>query len=158
MKKQTILLAIISLFLLFVGVGCDKEDKSSDFKVKDLFHTNCKQNTRSSQQVKMEEYLQLKTVDKDYLDVQHINVEFNCCPGELIVDSTISNDTIFIHETEKEQGCKCLCKYDLKYKLGSLKYGKYHVILKKMNWTVVMFDIEFNPQTNKTIYIKNKGL
>ncbi len=48
---------------------------------------------------------------------------------------------------------KCICPYDLKYKLGKLKHGKYRIVLKKNNNPVTEFDIVFNDELDTTVSI-----
>ncbi len=159
MKPRLLITTILASFLFIGIVGCDdKEEKSNEQSiftgVKDLSHTECKAETKA---FLGKEYLNLKAEGK-YLAVEHINAVFNCCPGELSVTSKVSNDTIFINETEKEAGCKCICPYDLNYKVGALEYGKYHVILSQMdaNTILVEFDLNFNSETTETINIGQK--
>ncbi len=155
MKPIVLITKVLILFLALVIVGCDdKEDRSDEqvvfTGVKDLSHTDCKTTTKGISGKK--EYLKLEAEGK-YLAIKHINAVFNCCPGELFVTSKVRNDTIFINETEKEAGCKCICPYDLNYKVGALKYGKYHVILShiKSNSILVEFDINFNSKTSEIV-------
>ncbi len=158
--KSRFLISMILVLLSVAIVGCDdKEDKSNEkvvfTGVKDLSHTDCKATTKGISGEK--EYLKLEAEGK-YLAVKHINAVFNCCPGELFVTSKVRNDTIFINETEKEAGCKCICPYDLNYKVGALDYGKYHVILShiKSNSILVEFDINFNSETTEIVDIAQK--
>ncbi len=142
MKSTLFKTLILSLLLSLGVVGCDdKNEKPNEQTVftgaKDLSHTDCKTATKSSER---KEYLELSEADK-YLAIKHINAVFNCCPGELLVTSEVRNDTIFINETEKEAGCKCICPYDLEYKVGALDYGKYHVILSDSKSYKVKFSL-----------------
>ncbi len=148
--KKLIFFSAVALWLV-AATSCSKEEVKFDghISVADLSHSDCKHNTQKSAE---KEYLKLKA-NGQYLEIEHINSEFNCCPGKIFVDSKISNDTIFIDENETEHICDCICKYDLTYKLGILGYRKYHIILKKMNWTVAKFDLDFNSSTNEMIYI-----
>ncbi len=159
MKPRLLITKILVLFFSVTVVGCaDKEDKPNEQSVfagvKDLSHTNCKTVTRSSVR---KEYLELSEEDK-YLVIKHINAVFNCCPKELLVTSKISNDTIFINETEKESLCDCICPYDLNYKIGALNYSKYHVILgqKPSNTILIEFDVNFKLGMSETINVKHK--
>jgi hypothetical protein len=61
----------------------------------------------------------------DTLFLEHVNAAFNCCPGELTADVTISNDTIRIVERESAAQCLCLCLYDLTLRIDNLRAGTY---------------------------------
>lgn len=155
MKPKPILIMQFALFLL-LGISCEHEqDKGSTFGIKDFSYSDCKTETKFVSS-KEKEHVRFTAVASKYLAVEHINSEFNCCPGKLEVNTFISNDTIVVNETEKEQGCKCICPYDLKYKIGVLEHGKYHVILKKMNSKFAEFDLKFDESTNETVNIEHK--
>ncbi|MGD2085362.1 MAG: hypothetical protein PVH61_04180 [Candidatus Aminicenantes bacterium] len=59
------------------------------------------------------------------LVLRHINAGFNCCPGEITAEIDFNNSLITISEREQEQGCKCLCLFDLDYELINLAPGVY---------------------------------
>jgi hypothetical protein len=65
------------------------------------------------------------------LRITHVNAGFNCCPGEIIADITISNDTITIVEDETESACRCLCLYDLEYEIRNLPQGAYYLMIEE---------------------------
>ncbi len=151
--KRIIFFSAIALWL-FAAASCDKEDVilKGHLNVKNLLHNGCKNNTQKSTE---QEYLILQA-NGQYLEIEHINAEFNCCPGEILVDSNISNDSIFINEDETEHACDCVCKYDLTYELGPLEYGVYHIILSNTYYTPIEFDVDFNPDTDEVIDIEYK--
>ncbi len=150
MKKITFLVALF----LSVGIwGCeDKEENKNDniYEITDFSYTECKPQTKSDYP---KEYLELKSEGK-YLKIKHINAEFNCCPEELLINSKISNDTIFVYQDEKISGCNCVCRYDLNYKVGTLKYKTYHFVLNHMNSVLMEFDLDFDTKLNKVITIQ----
>lgn len=155
-SKLTFTTMLVFFFLLGISCENDTNKMKSDFKVEGFSHTGCKNKTRSNSKEDAE-YMHLKTVAQNTLRVQHLNATFNCCPQELIVNTTVRNDTILINEDEKMQGCNCVCKYDLRYKLVSLDYGTYHVMLKRQKDLVIEeFDLDFNSKTDKSILIKLK--
>ncbi len=120
--KRLFFFSAIAL-LVFATVGCSKEEVKlkGPLSVANLSYAGCKNNTLNSAE---KEYLRLKA-NGQYLGIEHINSEFNCCPGKIFVDSQISNDTIFINEDETEHACDCICKYDITYKLGILGYRNW---------------------------------
>lgn len=64
----------------------------------------------------------------DTLILKHENAAFNCCPGEITAEISISNDTIKIVEHESEPMCHCLCLYDLDYRFENIEPGTYTII------------------------------
>ncbi len=154
--KKIIFFSAIALLVL-ATMSCNKEEnktiitKQGKLNVKNLSYGDCKSNSLKSTK---KEYLEL-IADGKYLKIKHVNSVFNCCPGEISVNSKISNDTIFIDENEKEHACNCICNYDLNYKIGTLEYGKYTVILNKLHTPFIKFYLDFNPNTNKIININH---
>ena len=61
------------------------------------------------------------------LMLTHVNSGFNCCPGELTADITISNNKITIEEHEEVAGCHCNCLYDIEYRIDNLSAGVYTI-------------------------------
>lgn len=59
------------------------------------------------------------------LVLRHINAGFNCCPGEIRADIEFNGNVITITEKEVEQGCDCLCLFDLDYEIINLAPGEY---------------------------------
>lgn len=59
------------------------------------------------------------------LRITHVNAGFNCCPGEIVADITVSNDTITIGEGETDPKCHCLCLFDVEYEIRNLPPGRY---------------------------------
>lgn len=157
MKKVKILLPLITLLLLIGGMGCEKSGNTTNtFQLTDFSYVGCKETTDGANSPKSsngvladeQEYIMYKAVNPTYLEVQHINAVFNCCPGKLIAESAISNDTIKIMEDESEHSCDCICKYDLHFKIGPLNYKKYHIVLYKSNRNYAEFDLDFNITTD----------
>ncbi len=151
MKK---IVAVILLVVLFFAIGCEEISNTlflnQSFRVRHITHSDCKDGVKADEQ----EYIAYKTVDNYYLDMNHVNVMFNCCPGELIVTSNVSNDTIYIYEEEKESICNCICKYDLSYEVGPLEYQEYVVKVYKFNMEQAQFTIDFNEDTEGVFYIE----
>jgi hypothetical protein len=61
------------------------------------------------------------------LMLKHVNAGFNCCPGEITADITISGNAITIVEHERMGGCRCLCLFDVNYKVFKLPAGTYTI-------------------------------
>ncbi len=61
------------------------------------------------------------------LILKHINAVFNCCPGNLSCNVTISNDTIIIQESEQHALCNCDCLYDLDIEVTGIESRQYQI-------------------------------
>lgn len=61
------------------------------------------------------------------LELHHINAGFNCCPGKIAARIDMDDNVIVIEESETEQGCFCLCLFDVHYKIEGLMPGKYTI-------------------------------
>ena len=70
-------------------------------------------------------YLYDKSTKK--LSLHHINAGFNCCPGKLFCDVTISGDTLIIKEIESTVGCHCNCLYDMEIEVTGVEPKVYQV-------------------------------
>ena len=64
------------------------------------------------------------------LELKHVNAALNCCP-EFDASVTVSGDTIFVVEDELAGVCRCLCLYDLEYKVYGLTLAVYRVIVRE---------------------------
>ncbi len=151
--RKLIFSTLALLFFTIVGCNKHKEEKLPNYEIKDFSYTECKPQTYNYYP---KEYLELKS-DNNYLKIKHINAEFNCCPKKLLINSKISNDTIFVYQNEKASMCKCVCRYDLNYKVGTLEHKKYHFVLNQMNSVLMEFDFDFDTKLNKVIDIPYKN-
>jgi hypothetical protein len=61
------------------------------------------------------------------LIMNHINAGFNCCPEKLYCEVSENNDTIIIREKEKDQGCDCICLFDLDIELSGIDQKSYFI-------------------------------
>ena len=71
------------------------------------------------------------TYSGDTLSITHVNSAFNCCPKEILVNASVSGDTIVIVERESEGLCDCICLYDLDIEVLNLIPSKYTVVIKE---------------------------
>lgn len=71
--------------------------------------------------------LEYEYVNNNVLLITHINAGFNCCPGEITADITIDGNVISIVEHEEEQGCKCLCLFDVEYEISDIEPGTWTI-------------------------------
>ncbi len=65
------------------------------------------------------------------LSLKHLNAAFNCCPGEIISDIVVRNDSIIITEDETEGLCDCICLFDLEYEIINIPTGEYTVLIRE---------------------------
>lgn len=131
MKK--LLFSLMSMLFVAIIVCCDDNEKAPDeVMLKNFANSGCKGNgTRASDEGR-EEVVAYSVIHDGYLYLNHQNVLFNCCPGEIGANITVEGNTITIEEYETEMGCKCICPYDLSYEIGPLlEGGTYTIIIKR---------------------------
>jgi hypothetical protein len=61
------------------------------------------------------------------LRMTHLGAGFNCCPGEIYADITITEGQILIDEKETEHACRCLCLFTVEYEVTNLNPGEYKI-------------------------------
>jgi len=143
---------LVILFFCSFFQACEKNN-NYDFKVDQIIYGDCKPGTKSYFDT---EYIEYSTVNKNYLSVKHVNVIFNCEPGQLFVDIELQDDTIFVHEHEEFGMANCICPYDLSYRIGPLSYGYYQFVLLQGGLQRTQFLIDFNPTTEAVFEITKK--
>jgi hypothetical protein len=139
------LLGIVFILLL---TCCEKETSRKVPSVGKITYGDCKPETKKSGE---SEYLEYKTVDTDYLQINHINAWFNCEPGQLFVSAELINDIIAVDEYEESHFANCICPYDLSYRIGPLNYGRYIFRIERGE---IEFSINFNSLTNGIFIIE----
>ncbi|MCD6380570.1 hypothetical protein J7M07_09030, partial [bacterium] len=95
------------------------------------------------------------------LVLNHINAGFNCCPTTLATSFQFANDTITIIENEVlDNGCHCLCLYDLTLEMTDITPGVYTVIFKeiytKQEDTPLQFKVNLIEQPRGTCCVKRE--
>jgi len=112
-NMKPILLIIALIALIF---SCKNESETYLINGQLLSHSECK-SMKSGAGISMDsdslscvEYAYEETNNK--LHLKHINAGFNCCPGNLTCNVSISNDTILIQEKEQFAQCNCDCLYE----------------------------------------------
>ncbi len=155
--KKIFLFSVIALFLSAMG-SCEKDEckkniKESELGVRNFSYTQPKQYVSNAIHIIEKEYLELK-VKGHFLSIRHINSALNSCPKQISVTSKLSNDTIYINETQSKE-CLRIGNYDLRYEVGKLDYRKYHIVLTKFNssFPITVFKLDFNANTNKIVNI-----
>ncbi len=76
-----------------------------------------------------EECAQWSYDGESVLSIAHINAAFNCCPGEISFDIDISDNVITVTENKEDQGCDCICVFDVSYDVIGIEPGSYTIII-----------------------------
>jgi len=118
-------------------------------EVKNLIYDGCKSVNDSVDDVN--EYIELQTVDSNYLEVNHINVLFNCCPS-IIIHARVEDRAIICNEIDTLPMCNCMCLFDINYKIGPLEYTQYSFeLLRDYGKDAFKISLDFNQKTSLNI-------
>ncbi|MCH3924439.1 MAG: hypothetical protein LKE30_05940 [Bacteroidales bacterium] len=125
------------LLLLFIGLvaiagttlsSCNDDDNhktnNTGISFKINYDSGCKNSTKDDGNT----YLFHKYVNGDTLFIEKINYMYACGIYNLVINSYISTDTLYI--TEHWQGgisVNCLCQRDLSYNIFNIPSGQYVV-------------------------------
>ncbi len=69
------------------------------------------------------------------LDIEHINAGFNCCPDTAGGHVFVQGDSLIILEFEEfgeTGGCRCLCLFDVTYRIVPLNKGMIHLKIEQL--------------------------
>ena len=155
--KKNFLSIICGMALVVIGLcGCSNDGADdTQFRVKNVASTGCKSSSAYAEMATRgenpyEEYLEYKAVGNGFLFLKHVNTLFNCAPGELNMQATISGNVIKILETEQQSLADCICPYDLSCEVGPLTNGDYIVIICKGSYEYeqARFTIAYNAGLN----------
>ncbi len=125
---------LITLMLLILLISCTKEKDAKEtlnFEGQLTNSTTCKNFA-----IKSGSDFTADTISKieyDYnsathvLKLKHVNAGFNCCPGLLSAQVTLSEEIISITEQEEEALCHCNCLYDLNFEITRVAQEKYKI-------------------------------
>jgi hypothetical protein len=129
-KAFVLLFGILCLFF----TGCEKSVMAPESPSEGILigYEGCKTHSQSSGSKtglipSSKECLEYEYDQNFILHLKHINAGFNCCPKKIYADITISGNTITIEEKEQEEGCFCLCLFDVKYQILNLNPGEYTI-------------------------------
>jgi hypothetical protein len=131
MKIKIAFVLFVMLIIAF-NYSCEKEDQTgTDFSGKLTTHSTCKSFKTTNTESGIPDTLSCVEFTFEGADnkllIKHINAGFNCCPESLYCDIVLENDTIFIHEHEKDGMCDCLCLFDLNIEITGVEAKKYQV-------------------------------
>lgn len=129
MKKNCIKTAVLLLTVLFAGlffISCDEKEDNYRRKLSStvLEYTECRHFFTDDDDGTLErlEYY----VKGDELFITRYNVMYNCCGNELKVAVRITDDTVFVKESDSGE-CDCICQRDVQYKISGIPKGHYIV-------------------------------
>jgi hypothetical protein len=151
---------IIVLFILFLFIGCNKEeDKRQNPELLGFTFSTCggfKSRLIAPADEEIEK-LVIRAEADGYYKFDHTNVSFNCClPAGISADLKLSDDTLYLNEKETELGnCKCLCKYDLTSEIKNLEKGNYVLCLLKDSIVRGTITLQFNDKMYEEIVISD---
>ena len=131
--KKSIILRVCAALILTIGTNsCSSESDGSRFQVRNFANTGCKSaGTRGDilYDELRKEYIEYRGMTNGYLSLNHVNVCFNCEPGQLQLQATIEGNVIKIIESEEQVGANCVCPYDLYCEVGPLSDCEYTVVI-----------------------------
>jgi len=126
---KTTILKISAFVLLFslIGAGCEKDGaiplKDKYLNISAMTYSDCKVTLASNTIV---QYIELKAIGKNQLQIKFINASLNCCPEEIYSNAYIKNEILRINFSEKTPAqCNCFCYYDLECTIDSLEVREY---------------------------------
>ena len=131
--EKSIILRVCAALILTIGMNsCSSESDGSRFQVRNFANTGCKSTGTRGDILYNEfhkEYIEYESMTNGYLSLNHVNVRFNCEPGQLQMQATIESNVIKIVESEEQVGANCVCPYDLYCEVGPLSDGEYTVVV-----------------------------
>ena len=127
MKK--LLFSLMSMLFVAIIVCCDDNEKAPDeVMLKNFANSGCKGNgTRASDEGR-EEVVAYSVIHDGYLYLNHQNVLFNCCPGEIGANITVEGNTIGSRELVFRPGKEQV--YDIQMNIGTA--GSVSLVLQAM--------------------------
>ncbi len=149
-------MALLALFLLIGGTGCDKETSNKSLRIKDFSYFGCKETKSIRASLHGEEYIEYKAVADGYLHIKHVNAVFNCCPDTIRADVSMEDNIITVVESETDPICDCICDYDLEYTLGPLTPNKeYILIFSSGTYVFAKSIINYTPSLKGKIIVRD---
>jgi len=147
--KKIFFLLILSGILVF----CENTNDLKNIRIDQISVSDC----NTSKGV-LSDSIKYKTIDKNYLSIEHLNSYFNCEPGKLSVNISTGNNTILINEAEEQGSANCICPYDFKFRIGPMEYGTYNISVTKGGALYVDFVIDFASNTNGGFLVANPDI
>ena len=95
------------------------------------------------------EHVELKTVNKNKLQITHVNATLNCQPGNISFESQAGKGIVIINEKSSENSANCVCYYDLIYTVEVPSYGTYKLNINSSDFGEFEFSAKTNIKLNK---------
>jgi len=131
-SSNTKIIVILIIFLFLILGSCKEKAVSPQIQAtgfltnyegcKSLATTSGLETSPHSGNVECLEY---QYDGQGHLTLKHINSGFNCCPKKIDASISLAEKAISIEEREEEQGCHCLCLFDVSYEFHELEPGTY---------------------------------
>jgi hypothetical protein len=144
-----------ALFVFVILQACENSNEDTINKSKQggqVTYPGCKENNlKSTFSESQKPCITIKTIDSNYLKVEHINAEFNCIFDSLTIDCSINGNAINIQENHVNPNALCTCEYDIEYQIGPLEFGKtYSINIVDEASNEISFEFEFTENTLTT--------
>ncbi len=129
--KVNLIFQLLMVVAFILNWSCSKDDPLSPSKIEEVqtSQTSCK-GTKSAS-INNSVLANKSCIEYSYnfekkeLAIEHINAGFNCCPGEIHCQVSISGDTIIVSEYEEGALCNCNCLYDLTISITTIEPESY---------------------------------
>ncbi|MFH1194973.1 MAG: hypothetical protein V1720_04635 [bacterium] len=159
-RAATVFITVFCLSL-FVFNSCDA-DEDLPSGIANVQSTGCKNNNpRSFQPYSAnQECIEYEFVTSGVLEITHINMSANCCPGGFIVDFEMHGDTIIVFESSTKNDCRCICLYDLNYSIKNIALDKYFFRVEQgypEEYEKLEFEMDLNSQTEGVFCVDRNG-
>lgn len=136
-RSRLDVIVVVVAAILFGGCGADPPPGDLDFVHSSavLMAPECGETTAAGslgEAVLLPECIQWSYED-NLLSLKHLNAVYNCCLDSIEVDMIVSEQTIYIVESEYPeggQGCRCTCQYLLVYHVPVASAGSYLLHLR----------------------------
>jgi hypothetical protein len=147
-KKSSLIPVIIAVMI--GSAFCKKDTTEGQFTISNISLSICKLVISSGDGV-LKEYINILTVNNNYLQFSHINSVFNCDTEQIKLAFERAGNTITINEDEIVYASTCTCAYDIKFRFGPFLNETYTLVLQKGGKTFKEFSFEFTTDTNEKI-------
>jgi hypothetical protein len=155
--KTIIKIFILWGIIMFTAFSCKDKDNENPvipiqedrlLEVKNLTWNGCK----SGNYYNANEYIEIQSIDSNYLEIKHINALFNCVPV-IIIEAEIEKGVIIYSEEETGGMANCLCLFDVSCNIGPLDYYQYTFAYNREGERIAEFDFYFSSSTHEIFEI-----
>jgi hypothetical protein len=146
-KKVFLLIAVITFGFTACENNTGKGIKIASFKV-----SECKNDATAEITARAENdfspAITAKTTGNN-LQINVIDIVFNCCPEEIVKTINVSNNVISIDLSEKSALCRCTCNYDVEMLIEGLVLGTtYTINITQESEEYYSFVLDFESDTD----------